>query len=110
MVFVDKNMACIPNRKWRWATVCHLWCDGDLEELHAFAQGIGLKRSWFQPRDGDIKHRGLEPWQRAHYDLTPGMRQKALQAGASEATREDTIRWLGRTDLLKGENRPADRT
>jgi hypothetical protein len=28
---------------------CHLTCDGDLAELHAFAERIGMKRAWFQP-------------------------------------------------------------
>jgi len=99
---VDGNRACLPNRNWRWNTVCHLFCDGDLDELHAFAESIGLKRSWFQARKEEIGRHKLKPWQRAHYDLTPGMRQKALRAGANEATQEDLIRWLGRTDLLKG--------
>ena len=46
----------------------HLVSDTSLEELHRFAQGIGLKREWFQ---GD------------HYDLTGYiMHSKALRAGA----------------------------
>ncbi len=49
----------------------HLTTDGPIEELHAFAQRIGMKREWFQP------HR-VAP----HYDLTPGRRAKALECGA----------------------------
>lgn len=52
---------------------CHMSCDGDLEELHRFAQSIGLRREWFQ------NHRSLP-----HYDLTPNKRAQALRAGAVE--------------------------
>lgn len=50
---------------------CHLSTDGPIEELHAFAQRIGLRRAWFQ------EHR-LMP----HYDLSPKRREAALAAGA----------------------------
>jgi hypothetical protein len=50
---------------------CHLTTDGDLEELHAFAERIGLRRSWFQ------QHKVMP-----HYDLTPNKRAQALRAGA----------------------------
>lgn len=50
---------------------CHLTTDGALEELHAFAARIGMRRSWFQ------NHR-LAP----HYDLTPARREHALRLGA----------------------------
>lgn len=51
---------------------CHLFADSE-SELHAFAKRIGMKRHWFQ------NHPRLK-----HYDLTPYMREKALQAGAVE--------------------------
>ncbi len=50
---------------------CHLTTDGDVEELHAFALKIGMKRAWFQA------HRVMD-----HYDLTPARRAAALRAGA----------------------------
>lgn len=50
---------------------CHLTTDGPIEDLHAFAKRIGMKRSWFQ------EHR-LMP----HYDLTPARRAMAIRAGA----------------------------
>lgn len=50
---------------------CHLTTDGTLDELHAFAAKIGLKREWFQPHQ---RH--------PHYDLTASKREKALAAGA----------------------------
>lgn len=52
---------------------CHLTTDGPLEELHAFAARIGMKRAWFQ------EHR-FAP----HYDLTPGRRVRAVALGAVE--------------------------
>lgn len=53
---------------------CHLLAD-TLDELHAFAKKIGLKRSWFQ--------NGSAP----HYDLTASRRSEAVRAGAIELTR-----------------------
>lgn len=42
------------------------------EELHQFAESIGLKRSWYQDQDG-----------KPHYDLFSGsIKQKAIGAGA----------------------------
>lgn len=48
----------------------HLTAD-TLDELHAFAARLGLKRAWFQDK-------GLVP----HYDLTPGKHGLALVSGA----------------------------
>lgn len=53
---------------------CHLTAD-TLEELHAFALRIGMRRSWFQD------HRAAP-----HYDLTPGRREVAVRLGAVEET------------------------
>lgn len=47
----------------------HLTAD-TLEELHAFARRIGLKRAWFQDK------------RVPHYDLSPGKRELALKHGA----------------------------
>lgn len=80
MVFVDalvkRSRTPIPGQFY-W---CHCWTDGDIEELHAFAERIGLPRSWFQP------HISLN-----HYDLTPGKRALALRSGAVEA---DLREWI----------------
>ena len=53
----------------RW---CHMWAD-TLEELHAMADQIGLRRAWFQAKQ-----------RFPHYDLTPRKREAALRAGAVE--------------------------
>lgn len=65
MVIVDEL------KRWPSGSWCHLTTDGDIEELHEFAQRIGLKREWFQ------EHPRVP-----HYDLRPSMRRKALAAGA----------------------------
>lgn len=50
---------------------CHLTTDGPIDELHAFAIRIGMRREWFQ------KHAVMD-----HYDLTATRRAAALKAGA----------------------------
>ena len=49
---------------------CHLLAD-TLDELHAFAQRLGCKRSWFQPHPNH-----------PHYDLVESFRTRALAQGA----------------------------
>lgn len=58
---------------------CHLVAD-NIEYLHRFAEGIGLKRQWFQ----DGKH--------PHYDLSPGKRAEALASGAINVSMRDAAR------------------
>lgn len=61
------------------------WChmasddhtDAGLEELHAMAHKIGLKREWFQNEGG--RH--------PHYDLRPSKRALAVKHGAQQVTR-----------------------
>lgn len=60
---------------------CHMFTDGDLEELHQFAARIGLRRSWFQ------NHATLP-----HYDLTPRRRRLAMRAGATQVNLLDYMR------------------
>ena len=74
MIYVDPLMNCLPNRRWRWTQASHLVGD-TLDELHAFAERLGLKRTWFQSA-------GTIP----HYDLTVYKRRQALRLGASEIT------------------------
>lgn len=63
--------------------MCHMIAD-TLEELHAMASWIGLKREWFQP--------GSTP----HYDVCLGRRALAIKAGAVEVSRREIVEILRR--------------
>lgn len=52
--------------------MCHMWADTD-EELHAMADAIGVARRWHQ-------HPPKARW--SHYDISLGMKAKALARGA----------------------------
>ncbi|MDI2141302.1 MULTISPECIES: DUF4031 domain-containing protein [unclassified Pseudomonas] len=65
---------------WRGREWCHLVADS-LDELHSFADRLGLKRSWFQSKT-------LYP----HYDVTKSVRTRALAMGAKGADREQIVR------------------
>lgn len=70
----------------RWSGGGHLQA-ADVEELHAFAARLGLRRAWFQSRPG-------KPWH-DHYDLTRAKRELAIALGAEaipwrEAARRNT--------------------
>lgn len=60
----------------RGCLMCHMFADS-LEELHAMAQAIGLKRSWFQK--GDTL---------AHYDVSLSKRKLAEERGAVRVDRD----------------------
>jgi hypothetical protein len=64
---------------WRGSRWCHLVADS-LEELHRFAQDLGLKRAWFQ---GNASL--------PHYDVTTYTRELALRRGAVRADRRTLI-------------------
>jgi len=65
--------------RWYYVRAAHLFADTD-EELHAFAEKIGLKRIWFQDRT---------PFH--HYDLTVSKRRQALRAGAIPVGRKEEV-------------------
>lgn len=69
-VYVDKTKE-YPTT-FRYKRFCHMWAD-NVEELHAFAGSLGLRRAWFQPFP---KHR------LAHYDIVPTKRALAVKLGA----------------------------
>lgn len=81
-VYVD-DLFNSQQTDWRKGEWCHMWCDGDEEELHTLAQSIGIKRSWFQIGNSRFHH----------YDLRPSMREKALSAGAQYLALRD---WINR--------------
>lgn len=57
---------------------CHMAAD-TLEELHAFARLLGLKRAWYQSKS------------HPHYDLAPSKRALALRHGAKELTNGEFV-------------------
>ena len=75
-VYVDDAFipAGVPNggrvvsSKW-----CHLMSDTSIEELDRFAAELGLRKAWRQMRPSGV-----------HYDVTLGVRAKAVRAGAVE--------------------------
>jgi hypothetical protein len=64
---------------------CHMATDGELDELHAFAARLGLRRAWFQ---------------HDHYDLPPHGRAAAVALGAEEVS---TSELLGRMAGPRGD-------
>ena len=68
-VYVDEVMRWPTKIRCFKAGSCHLTADS-VEELHAFAERLGMRRGWFQG--------GRVP----HYDLTPQRREAALRLGA----------------------------
>lgn len=73
-VYVDNER--IP---WRGKLWCHLVADS-LEELHQFADRLGLRRSWFQGKSSY-----------PHYDITTVVRERALRLGALPGSRLQMI-------------------
>lgn len=80
MILVDELQA-YPGRRLPFAAWCHMASDHSFEELHAFAERLGIPRSRFH---------------RDHYDLPPPLRAKALAAGAQAVgARELVARMAG---------------
>lgn len=82
-VYVGPLFTCIPNKKWQYRQVCHLFVDvnTDFEELHAIAHKLGLKRSWFQCvvyLDDSKISSFFYTLKIPHYDLTASKREKAI--------------------------------
>lgn len=71
-VYVDDSRI-----EWRGKRWSHLQADS-LEELHAFAARLGLKREWFQTKPGRPE---LD-----HYDVTESKRLQAIEMGAVAET------------------------
>lgn len=89
MILVDPlRRAHVPGSRYnRW---CHLVSDTSAEELHAFADEIGLRREWSQERPNASQH---------HYDMPPYRRVMAVRAGAVEVSTKELVRrnYDGRT-------------
>ena len=57
----------------------------DIEALHLFANGIGMKRAWFQ----DPLSNSKVSW--PHYDITAQRREIALRQGAIAVGKHQTV-------------------
>lgn len=92
-VYVDN--ARIPARVGRHNTTwSHLFADTQ-DELHAFADRLGLRRNWFQdpvkvgkPIKARPGSRAAENW---HYDVTESKRRQAVALGAVEVSWRDAV-------------------
>ena len=58
--------------------MCHMVAD-TIEELHAIADAIGIKRTWFQPKSTP------------HYDICLSKRALAIQHGAIAVDRREMV-------------------
>ncbi|MDQ7818735.1 MAG: DUF4031 domain-containing protein [Melioribacteraceae bacterium] len=67
------------NRKFGRMTMCHMIAD-TLEELHAMADKIGIKRKWFQ-----------EKASHPHYDICLSKKELAIENGAKAITWRETF-------------------
>lgn len=76
-VRIKASVGRYTDRSW-----CHLLTDDPtMTELHALAQRIGLRRSWFQPPKQYVPGAPVA-WWRGHYDVTEAKRKEAVLAGA----------------------------
>ncbi|MDO8640467.1 MAG: DUF4031 domain-containing protein [Nitrosarchaeum sp.] len=75
-VYIDS----LCSNGWIYGPNCHLFADTKTELLE-FAKSIGLKKRWKQ-----TSRKGIE-----HFDLTVSKRQVALDNGAIELSRQQTV-------------------
>jgi hypothetical protein len=71
--------------------MCHMFAD-TVEELHAMADAIGMKREWFQPESTP------------HYDVSLSRRVQAIRLGAIECDKYKVIELIRmyRAQKVKG--------
>jgi hypothetical protein len=82
-VYVDK-----ARNEHRGMVMCHMLAD-TLEELHRMADALGLKREWFQPLSTP------------HYDIPQTVRNHAIEFGAIEIDRRQTVAIIRRLRNVK---------
>lgn len=72
--------------KWRGRLWAHMVSDTSFEELHTFAQGLGMPRHIFQ---GD------------HYDVHTELRQLAIERGAVPVDARELVRRISAAGLRR---------
>jgi Protein of unknown function (DUF4031) len=100
-VYVDHAFAY---GEWaRWSGGGHLQADS-ADELHTFAERLGMRRAWFQSKPGRPEN--------DHYDLTQAGRERALELGAiAEDRRAGTRRRQAiRLAALQRDDQPTTAT
>jgi len=87
-VYVDQ-----PAYPYGRMVMCHMLADS-LDELHAMADRIGIRRKWFQ---------ASPPHSVPHYDICKSKRALAVAAGAVELTsRKEQVEMIRRLREHKG--------
>lgn len=85
MILVDGGRTYVGWKRGLWF---HLASDANVEELHAFAHRLRLRKDWFQ--DSRIPH----------YDISANKAQLAIKAGAVGVPNREFVRrmrtWVGR--------------
>ena len=81
--------------------MCHLWADSEAELL-AMVDRIGVDRKWIQghPTLSHGKHRDAS-W--VHFDISLGMKAKAIAAGAVLTDRYGPAEHCARLDIASGD-------
>lgn len=77
-VYVDN-----ASHRYGYMVMCHMVADS-LEELHAMADKIGVRRQWFQRKRLDMPH----------YDICRTKRKLAIKHGAKEVSTKELVRIL----------------
>lgn len=81
-VYVDPLRNHGGSATFRWKQSCHMYAD-TLDELHAMALAIGMKRSWFQDK-----------LSMPHYDLVESRRRDAVRRGSVEHTTREMVSFM----------------
>lgn len=99
-VYCDPLMTWPVTPKWKYGAVSHLYADS-AQELHEFALAIGMRRHWCS----DVTQPGSVL---LHYDLSPSMRAKAVNAGAREVPYAHMTDYKRSLDVRKREVAEAE--
>ena len=81
-----------PNVPWRGRMWSHLASDESSEELHAFAQALG------------VPSRGFE---RDHYDIPAEYYDAAIEAGAEPVSSKELVRRLNESGMRRRKTRQS---